>query len=47
MTEIAKENDHYSQPGNLFEIMTAEAKQNTINNIGAMSGIEGLKGRNN
>ncbi|OYQ36080.1 catalase [Flavobacterium cyanobacteriorum] len=38
------ENDHYSQPGNLFRLMDEEAKQNTINNIvGAMSGISGPK----
>jgi len=38
------ENDHYTQPGNLFRLMDAEAKQNTINNIvGAMSGIAGPK----
>lgn len=38
------ENDHYTQPGNLFRLMTPEAKRNTINNIvGAMSGIEGPK----
>jgi len=38
------ENDHYSQPGKLFQIMTPEQQQNTINNIvGAMSGIEGPK----
>jgi len=38
------ENDHYTQPGNLFRLMDAEAKRNTINNIvGAMSGIDGPK----
>jgi catalase len=38
------ENDHYTQPGNLFRLMTPEAKKNTIQNImGAMSGIEGPK----
>lgn len=38
------ENDHYTQPGNLFRLMDAEAKKNTINNIvGAMSGINGPK----
>lgn len=36
------ENDHYTQPGNLFRLMDDQAKQNTINNIvGAMGGIEG------
>jgi catalase len=36
------ENDHYTQPGNLFRLMDADAKKNTINNIvGAMSGITG------
>ncbi|PWA04597.1 catalase [Flavobacterium psychrotolerans] len=38
------DNDHYSQPGNLFRLMTEDQQQNTINNIiGAMSGIEGSK----
>lgn len=38
------ENDHYSQPGKLFQIMTPEQKSNTIKNIvGSMSGIEGVK----
>jgi catalase len=38
------ENDHYTQPGNLFKIMTPQQQQNTINNIiGAMSGIDGPK----
>ncbi|MBQ0117716.1 MAG: catalase [Flavobacterium sp.] len=39
------EDDHYTQPGILFdEVMDDQAKQNTINNIvGAMSGIEGPK----
>lgn len=38
------ENDHYTQPGNLFRLMDDEAKKNTINNIvGAMSGITGPK----
>jgi len=38
------ENDHYTQPGNLFRLMTAEEKKKTISNIvGAMSGIEGHK----
>ena len=38
------ENDHYSQPGNLFKLMDEQAKQNTISNIvGAMSGIAGPK----
>ena len=39
------DNDHYTQPGNLFrEVMTAEQKANTIKNIvGAMSGISGPK----
>ena len=38
------ENDHYTQPGNLFKLMDDEAKHNTINNIvGAMSGIAGPK----
>ena len=36
------ENDHFSQPGNLFKLMSPEQQQNTINNIiGAMSGITG------
>ncbi len=38
------ENDHYSQPGRLFQIMSPEQQQNTISNIvGAMSGIDGPK----
>lgn len=38
------ENDHYTQPGNLFRLMDDYNKNNTINNIiGAMSGIEGPK----
>jgi catalase len=38
------ENDHYTQPGNLYRLMDAEAKKNTISNIvGAMSGIAGPK----
>ena len=38
------ENDHYTQPGNLFRLMDADAKKNTISNIvGAMSGIAGPK----
>tara|TARA_R110001583_G_scaffold12326_1_gene54816 strand:- start:1559 stop:3037 length:1479 start_codon:yes stop_codon:yes gene_type:complete len=38
------DDDHYTQPGNLFRIMTSEAKANTISNIvGAMSGISGIK----
>ena len=33
------DDDHYTQPGDLFKLMTDEHKQNTINNIvGAMSG---------
>lgn len=41
----ANDDDHYSQPGALFErVMTPEAQQNTIANIvGAMSGISGPK----
>jgi catalase len=36
------ENDHYTQPGNLFRLMDEQAKKNTIGNIvGAMSGISG------
>ena len=38
------EDDHYSQPGKLFSILTPEQQTNTINNIvGAMSGIDGPK----
>ena len=38
------EDDHYTQPGNLFRLMDDGAKQNTIKNIvGAMSGIDGPK----
>lgn len=38
------EDDHYTQPGNLFRIMDDQAQQNLISNIvGAMSGIDGPK----
>jgi len=38
------DDDHYTQPGNLFRLMTDSAKNNTISNIvGAMSGISGPK----
>ncbi|QNF32204.1 catalase [Adhaeribacter swui] len=38
------ENDHYTQPGDLFRLMTDDEKKATINNIvGAMSGISGEK----
>ncbi|HEY2582859.1 MAG TPA: catalase [Mucilaginibacter sp.] len=38
------ENDHYTQPGDLYRLMTAEAKQNLINNIvNSMGGITGPK----
>lgn len=38
------EDDHYTQPGNLYRLMTPEAKTNTVNNIvGAMGGIDGPK----
>ncbi|HLZ15633.1 MAG TPA: catalase [Cyclobacteriaceae bacterium] len=39
------ENDHYTQPGDLFrDVMNEEQKKNTINNIvGAMKGISGPK----
>ncbi|WP_026462307.1 catalase [Adhaeribacter aquaticus] len=38
------ENDHYTQPGDLFRLMTEEEKKATIKNIvGAMSGISGEK----
>ena len=38
------EDDHYSQPGNLFRLMQPHLQQNTISNIvGAMSGIDGPK----
>jgi catalase len=38
------ENDHYSQPGKLFQIMTQDEKTHTIHNIVyAMSGISGSK----
>jgi catalase len=36
--------DHYTQPGNLFRLMDEQNKKNTISNIvGAMSGIAGPK----
>lgn len=38
------ENDHYSQPGKLFQIMTPEEQNKTIHNIvSTMSGIDGPK----
>jgi catalase len=38
------ENDHYTQPGNLYRLMSAEEKHELVKNIvGAMSGIEGPK----
>lgn len=38
------EDDHYTQAGNLFRLMTFSEKKNTISNIvGAMSGINGSK----
>lgn len=38
------ENDHYTQPGNLFRLLSSQDKANAIENIvGAMSGIEGPK----
>lgn len=36
------DNDHFTQPGNLFRLMTDEQKSNTVGNIvGAMQGITG------
>lgn len=38
------ENDHYTQPGNLFRLLVPEQQHNLISNVvGAMSGIEGPK----
>lgn len=38
------ENDHFTQPGNLYKLMTDQAKKNTVSNIvGAMKGIDGPK----
>ena len=38
------DNDHYTQPGNLFRLMDEYNRNNTIHNIvGAMSGISGPK----
>lgn len=38
------ENDHYTQPGNLFRLLVPEQQQNLISNVvGAMSGIDGPK----
>ncbi|WP_316803852.1 catalase [Pedobacter nototheniae] len=38
------ENDHYTQPGNLYRLMDPQAKENTVKNIvGAMGGINGAK----
>ncbi len=40
----AGDDDHYTQPGNLFRLLSQEQKMNAINNIvGAMSGISGPK----
>lgn len=40
----ANENDHYTQPGNLYRIMSDQAKTNLVNNtVGAMNGIDGPK----
>ncbi|MGD0339589.1 MAG: catalase [Bacteroidota bacterium] len=37
---VEGENDHFTQPGNLFRLMNENDKKNTINNIvGAMKGI--------
>lgn len=36
------DNDHFTQPGNLFRLMTEEAQNNTVHNIvGAMQGVAG------
>ncbi|TXK48739.1 catalase [Pontibacter qinzhouensis] len=38
------ENDHYTQPGDLFRLLSPEEKKNTISNIvAAMQGIDGPK----
>ena len=38
------EDDHYTQPGNLFRLMSDQEKKNTIRNIvGSMRGIESAK----
>lgn len=38
------ENDHYTQPGNLFRLLTPQEKESAIQNIvNSMSGIEGPK----
>ncbi|RPD49492.1 catalase [Hymenobacter sediminis] len=38
------DDDHYTQPGNLFRLLDAQAQRNLIDNIvGSMSGIEGPK----
>ena len=38
------ENDHYTQPGNLYRLMSQEQKNDLITNIvNSMSGIEGPK----
>ncbi|MCL6217656.1 catalase [Zunongwangia pacifica] len=40
----AGDNDHYTQPGNLYRIMSDEAKSNLVSNtVGSMSQIEGEK----
>lgn len=38
------ENDHYTQPGNLYRLLVPEQQDNLVHNIvGAMSGIDGPK----
>lgn len=38
------EDDHYTQPGNLYRLMDEQAKKNTVHNIvGDMKGIDGPK----
>ncbi|MBE8713786.1 catalase [Sphingobacterium hungaricum] len=40
----ANDDDHYTQPGDLYRLMEEEQKQHLVSNIvGAMSGIEGPK----
>ena len=39
-----RNDDHFTQPGNLYRLLDAQQKTNLVNNIvGAMSGIEGPK----
>ena len=41
---MSGDDDHYTQPGNLYRLMNDEAKSNLVKNtVGSMSQIEGPK----